>query len=328
MKTIISSFIKYLLYSLIISLCSCFNSTQDIKEKERNFANNLIVSDTLEVKFPINDMQYYDGYLYVYDNSDKKLKKLDNNGGVLKTYGRMGQGPGEFNMMVAWEIDSLIKIADSENLRISYLNKDDSLIQYFNLKKAFVRAVHLSKSKYLLKTFDSKGNQVAEMVDFEKGESKYIETPIPKTNDGGFASDGLFVKLPNGNNLHISFWLSNFFCFDRDMNILYQGNTIDRTSQAPKIVEGSLPKGVKPANFWASANSKYFYVLSGIRTQGITEQMFNDNRIVDVYSIQDGSYSHSYYLPNYKGRKAEVICVSEKGIYAMQGEFILYFKFE
>lgn len=312
-----------------MSACEQKPGAKEAKKEGRAAPVTLVPSDPIKIDFAATRIQYHHGDLYAFDLSEVKLKKVNGQGQVLATYGRPGQGPGEFTIIDDWAVeDSLVKIADFQNLRITFLNPRDSLVRYFNLKKAFLKAYPLSADKYALKTFDTLGNQTVEMLDLLTGQTKPVDTPLPKNNDGGFSSDGLFLGLDNGKFLHISFWVSNFFCFDQEMKVVYQGNTVDGTTEAPKIVEGRLPQGARPVNFWASANSQHFYVYSGAKTKGITSELLGSNALVDVYASTDGAYLRSYLVPRFQGERVLNFCVSEEGLYVLtEGEHIVYYQF-
>lgn len=72
-----------------------------------------------------------DGNIYVTDRDRKTIKKYDSSGNFLKSIGRPGQGPGEFQDIseVRFDSDGNIYLNDAKNQRISFLSKKGNYIK-------------------------------------------------------------------------------------------------------------------------------------------------------------------------------------------------------
>jgi hypothetical protein len=73
-------------------------------------------------------------FVYVLDRSDHAVRVYEKNGRFLKTYGRRGQGPGEFNTPSGFSIfKGNLYIADSGNVRIQILSRDGDYLSSLKL---------------------------------------------------------------------------------------------------------------------------------------------------------------------------------------------------
>jgi len=75
------------------------------------------------------------GFLYVCDHDANNIRKFNANGEFVKTIGKEGQGPGDFNSPLKIEIvqDRLV-VWESRNMRISILNLDGDFIKSITYK--------------------------------------------------------------------------------------------------------------------------------------------------------------------------------------------------
>lgn len=66
------------------------------------------------------------GNIYILDNRNDRIQKLDPDGKFLLSIGRRGQGPGEFQRIFSFDIDAKDKlhVFDVGNRRIQVLNPD------------------------------------------------------------------------------------------------------------------------------------------------------------------------------------------------------------
>ena len=84
------------------------------------------------------------GNMYIPDYSDNKIKKFNPEGEYIKTIGRHGQGPGDFNHPYSIDIDAddNLYVLDSGNSRIQILDyegKSQKLIPYNTLRQHTLR---------------------------------------------------------------------------------------------------------------------------------------------------------------------------------------------
>jgi len=75
------------------------------------------------------------GNLYVLDGGNQRVLKFDNEGKFLKTFGRFGQGPGEFQLLLSIDIheDGHVYIADWRNCRLEVFSSQGKYIHSIKL---------------------------------------------------------------------------------------------------------------------------------------------------------------------------------------------------
>jgi DNA-binding beta-propeller fold protein YncE len=79
-------------------------------------------------------IQDEDGFFYVAEfEQNERITKLDVNGGVVKTWGKAGTGPGEFSRIrgLALGPDGLLYVADTINHRIQVFTREGDFVRMF-----------------------------------------------------------------------------------------------------------------------------------------------------------------------------------------------------
>jgi len=138
-----------------------------------------------------------DGNFYVTDPDTHRILKYDSEGKYLLTFGREGQGPGEFQSLSVTRFDknNNLYITDLRNNRISFFDKNGKFLKqirmserYYDvfinskgflvaMKSAITREGNTQKETSILCLFDDKFNT---LVEFYKDE---VEWPAPTGRD-------------------------------------------------------------------------------------------------------------------------------------------------
>ena len=138
-----------------------------------------------------------EGNFYVTDFTNTKILKYAPNGEFILSFGREGQGPGEFGSLsvVRFDKKSNLYITDGINRRISFFNKKGEFLRqirlqeryenlYFNSKNFVVankwniaQEANVSKQTSLYGLFDDSFNLVVELFKDE------VESAMPKGVD-------------------------------------------------------------------------------------------------------------------------------------------------
>jgi len=78
------------------------------------------------------------GAVYVCDMTAHNIKKFDAEGRFLKTIGKQGQGPGDFDMPIEIEIvDGHLYVRELNNKRFSILNLEGAFIKSVSLPRGY-----------------------------------------------------------------------------------------------------------------------------------------------------------------------------------------------
>lgn len=93
------------------------------------------------------------GNLYILDTDNNRIQKLDSEGKFIKTIGRKGQGPGEFQRAQSMDIDKKdnIFVFDSGNARIQIISPEGRPLKSFKLLFSVAGRIRLLKSDLIVK---------------------------------------------------------------------------------------------------------------------------------------------------------------------------------
>ena len=129
------------------------------------------------------------GNFYVADYDNHRVLKYDTDGQHLLTFGRDGQGPGEFRSLFVprFDKDNILYITDTLNRRISFFDKDGQYLKQIKLQERY-NDIYLNSKGFMLATlwnmfpeggqmrmnyviglFDDEFNLTAELHKFESG---------------------------------------------------------------------------------------------------------------------------------------------------------------
>jgi hypothetical protein len=106
------------------------------------------------------------GNFYISDFKENHIKIFDKTGHYLRTVGRPGQGPGEFDGIWGLSIVS----ATGELVVCDVIKRQ---LSYFKTNGAFLRALHLEESRISYARLDSKGNIYAGQTFVDTGTSRW-----------------------------------------------------------------------------------------------------------------------------------------------------------
>lgn len=150
--------------------------------------------------------------VYLQDDSDMAIKVFDVQGSYIRTIGRQGKGPGEFENIGYLFIlpDGGLMVTDYGNRRTSFLNPEGKYISSFQWKRsmgevylATATSITLTesvfseeKSELWIKTVNHSGEELMNFGEFTLAESKTIRrgsmmmgTTVPWSPSSVFASD-------------------------------------------------------------------------------------------------------------------------------------------
>ncbi|MDR3716008.1 MAG: hypothetical protein P4L51_24650 [Puia sp.] len=175
-------------------------------------------------------------------------------------------------------------------------------------KGIFTRSIRLEKDLAVIRGFDDDPmRQVFKTVDLRNGLISH-RNPLVDDADGGFATDGLLNYDSTYHRiLYLQYYQNVFFCLDTNLNLLYQGHTIDTTRYNPvriKKLKNDYEQKLVPVtprfpiirNSFAS--NGLLYVISELKADNESPENFRHNSVVDIYRVPDGRYTGSFYIPN------------------------------
>ena len=199
----------------------------------------------------------------------------------------------------------------------------------------FSAVVSLSRNTFILRCVDQNlQNILIKYVGSDRISPS--SSLLQKQVDGLFCTDGSLIKVPNKNKIFYTYYYRNqFICTDTNLNLLFRGTTIDTNTFAKIKVsrirsENQVTLASPPSyvNLQTSANEKFLFIHSALKSDNETVKIQQENSAIDIYSIDDGHYLFSLYLPNINGEKINDFRVSGNHLIALYKNYMFFFILE
>lgn len=202
-------------------------------------------------------------------------------------------------------------------------------------RRQFYNASPVSPASFILRLYDSAHHQ--NVLAKRTLDTAFLQPGIPvleKQVDGVFCTDGTLHYDPYTAKLvYVYYYRNQFICLDTNLNIQYKGRTIDTVSHAHIKVaalaaEGrstlASPSGV--VNRLSCIDGKWIYVNSKLMANNEKRSAFDSLSVIDVYSLRDGSYHFSFYLPRLGDAKMRGFRVFNKTLVALYDHYVYTFR--
>jgi len=194
----------------------------------------------------------------------------------------------------------------------------------------FTAGIPVSKNSFVFRSVDSTNENILLKTTID---SPFIKTGVgllQKQVDGIFCTDGILEKVPESSKLIYTYYYRNqFICMDTNLNLLYRGKTIDTISRAHISVTSisssnqmTLSSPPLFVNKQISANKNWLFVHSALKADNETQAVLDAVSIIDVYSLKDGKYYLSFYLPDFRGKKIRDFKVFGNTLVALYDHYI------
>lgn len=201
--------------------------------------------------------------------------------------------------------------------------------------RQFYNASPVSPASFIMRLYDSARHQ--NVLAKRTLDTAFIQPRNPvleKQVDGVFCTDGTLHYDPETAKLvYVYYYRNQFVCLDTNLNLQYKGHTIDtvthaRIKVASLISEGkntlASPSGV--VNRLSCTDGKWIYVNSKLMANNERKAEFDKVSVIDVYSLKDGSYHFSFYLPGLGNTKMRSFRVFSKTLVALYDHYVYTFR--
>lgn len=144
---------------------------------------NYILNRPQDVKVSDN------GTIYILDWGDVNIKVYDKNGKYLRTIGRQGQGPGEFDTPCDFDIgtDGNIYLLDSRNARVEIADTNGVYVAGFRLSGGYPSGMVIDDSSNIY--FSQKHHREIEAIESEITIYRYAIAGKELLNYGNFTDE-------------------------------------------------------------------------------------------------------------------------------------------
>lgn len=148
---------------------------------------------------------------------------------------------------------------------------------------------------------------------------------------GGFKNAGiLYYDTATQQACYTYMYQNGFICMDTSLNLTLKARTIDTiTNREVKVgrVANSLTMTQPPQsiNDIGDVFSGKLFLQSMLKADNEYELDFNENSVIDIYSLKTGAYAGSFYIPAHKGQKALTFSVIDNKLYALYNKSIVLY---
>jgi hypothetical protein len=226
---------------------------------------------------------------------------------------------------------------------IGYKNKFS--IGYKVQKLVFDQAKLISNSSMIVRAIKGDGKErIRELIKVNLGKNRNLDKDtkylLPKQIDGTFCNDGwLHYDKVQSKIFYTYYYRGAFLCLDTNLNLIFKGKTIDTVHFAKiklseyneKEKNGTSNKKITQAstdnliNWCYTTDKDKIYIVSGLKADNESPDDFEKNNPIDIYSIKDGRYLYSIYIPKYKGYRINGFEVNGNLLVAIFDRYLVTF---
>ncbi|NQX56892.1 hypothetical protein HQN86_24960 [Pedobacter panaciterrae] len=197
----------------------------------------------------------------------------------------------------------------------------------------FTQAAHSLGKSFILRVVQNGQNRLVRYRPDSDG-FRSSANLLHKQIDGVFSTDGNLAVAPkSGNVFYVYYYRNQFICADSNLNLLYQGKTIDTNSTAKlKIAsiksQNQTTLAIPPVevNKRVAINEHFLFIQSGLIADNEVPESLKNVSIIDVYSVNDSKYQFSFYLPDFNKKKLTDFKVYGQSLYALYDHYLYKYK--
>jgi hypothetical protein len=256
---------------------------------------------------------------------------------------------GFFNLPLRISMDSLaastvrvdspfVELYLNNRAKIITFRFGDSLTRKVKLElPLFSRMTILNGQTIVLRGFDTtRQSQFFQKFDRLSGKFILKNDLLSNNSDAGFSTDGNLLYDKSTNKvLYILSYANSFYCMDSNLNLIYNGKTIDTTNQnnittAPiySAKKGTLlpTSPLKKNNGPSCISNGMLFILSQMKADNEDSKAYLNNSVIDVYNIINGNYKCSFYVQNIQDEKIKTFKVKGDSLIAIYPKNIATFQ--
>lgn len=153
--------------------------------------------------------------------------------------------------------------------------------------------------------------------------------------EGNFSVDGmLHYDKETARIIYVYYYRNQYISIDSSLNLKYRGNTIDTVSQAnikvvaldnDEITMAAPPLIVNKDSF---VSGNLLFIQSGLIADNEDRELYNQNAVIDVYSLENKTYLFSFYIPDFKRNKMRDFKICKKTLAALYETHLLTFELD
>ncbi|KQK26078.1 hypothetical protein AR438_10885 [Chryseobacterium aquaticum] len=207
---------------------------------------------------------------------------------------------------------------------------------YSKSQAYFSQLINWDKNSFVFSTYYAplKKQSLGVLRPEEKNHLQLKPDLLQKSKDGVFETDGqMHFDSDNQSLVYVHYNKNQFLVLDKDLNIKGDLKTIDTISQ-PQIDVAELSDGRRkmdkpPLKVNVTSTVKYGLLFNQSKLMGRYENSKNweNNAVIDVYSIAEQNYLGSFYISKPKEIKKIQLEIAGDYLFVLVGNEIIRYRF-
>lgn len=199
----------------------------------------------------------------------------------------------------------------------------------------FTKAEVIDTSSLVIRTMNDSRENVLATLSLQNGKiQSFAPALLEKQIDGLFDTDGtLQYSEKQQKFVYLYYYRNQYVVADKNLNLLYKGNTIDTTTQAKikvKYVKNRNQKKFSApplmVNRISTVHNNLLFVNSTLPGRFDVKQMWDKSSVIDVYDFSSKSYLISFFINKIDGVKISDVAVTNTHLYALIGTHIISYE--
>lgn len=158
---------------------------------------------------------------------------------------------------------------------------------------------------------------------------------LEKKKDGIFSNDGMLdYDRISSKLVYIYYHQNQYLVLDTNLDLLLKKSTINSTSSSElKTEKIESERTLTLAEPWQIVNQSSYcfdnklFIYSTLMARNEKRDSFKRSNVIDVYDLDKGSYTYSFYIPKYKGNKIKNFAVCNDYFAAIADHYLLLYKY-
>ncbi|KAF0149126.1 MAG: hypothetical protein FD143_2792 [Ignavibacteria bacterium] len=283
--------------------------------------------DDTTMNFPTRISTDASGNIYLLDQMSRSIKIYSKSGKFIGSYGRKGNGPGEFNFATEFSITSNgdIYVLDNSAKRVTIFGKKVSTFQLSNSSFP-LKICPIGNNKIICLKSDFGKIDLLDIYTIGEKDKYSVSSIIDESSKpkGSFTFssvlDGELINLEHDRFVHIPRYFNHIYFYNKG-RLESAITTIDRETN-PKLemsfnMQGGGSKDRALRNY--DTNLRTFLLGEQLYILSVPATSIDNGIIFDVYEILDGTYISSIKLmPNSKFIQLHL---TKKKLYLLTDDF-------
>jgi len=200
-------------------------------------------------------------------------------------------------------------------------------------REPFMNGLFMKKDTFAIRAFDSNRNDnvLGRLVVGDSTTTTIFPELINKQGESFFSSDGLLLYNRELEKvIYVYYYRNTFVVADKNFTLDYIGKTIDTVATAQLSVHTNQSRneqklGREPLfiNQLAATYDNYLFIQSDRIGRYESKKVLKHASIIDVYNLEDQSYSFSFYLYHHNLKKLRGFAVRKHKLYALIDHYLI-----